>query len=300
MDGILNVYKEPGYTSFDVVARLRGILKQKKIGHTGTLDPAARGVLPVCVGKATKLCDMLTDGTKTYEAVLLLGTVTDTLDMEGQAIRTCPVFCSPEEVKSCLESFLGEQEQIPPMYSALKVNGKKLYELARQGVTVERKPRKVVFYELEILSMELPRVKIKVKCSKGTYIRSLCGDIGERLGCGGCMESLERTASGGFTAETARRLSEIEELAGSGRIGEALIPMDAVFESLPAVSAPQWLDKTVRNGGKVSAESIKDLVVHKGGPGDVRLYDSEKNFIGIYGYSGKDGIFYPKKILYRG
>lgn len=300
MDGILNVYKEPGYTSFDVVAKMRGILKQKKIGHTGTLDPAAEGVLPVCVGTATKLCEMLTDGTKTYEAVLLLGTVTDTFDMEGQVEKTCPVFCTPEEVSVCINSFLGEQEQIPPMYSALKVNGKKLYELARQGVTVERKPRKVCFYELEIQDMYLPRVRIKIRCSKGTYIRSLCSDIGERLGCGGCMESLKRTASGGFTAETAHRLSEIEELVRSGRIGEILIPMDKVFENIPGVAAPRYLDKIVRNGGKISADQIDDLVLRKGGPGDIRLYDSEKNFIGIYGYSPDNETFYPKKILYRG
>ena len=203
MNGILNIYKEPGFTSFDVVAKLRGILKQKKIGHTGTLDPAAQGVLPVCLGKATKLCELITDGYKTYEAVMLLGTVTDTLDMEGSVLKRHDVTCSPDEVTKTVMSFAGKIEQIPPMYSALKVNGQRLYELARQGVTVERKKRSIEIYNIDIISIELPRVVFSVTCSKGTYIRTLCDDIGEKLGCGACMESLKRTASGRFKIEDA-------------------------------------------------------------------------------------------------
>ena len=196
MNGILNIYKEAGWTSHDVVAKLRGITGQKKIGHTGTLDPEAEGVLPVCLGKATKVADLLMEETKTYEAVLLLGTVTDTQDTGGQVLRTRPVTCSPEELEDCLKGFLGEQMQVPPMYSALKQNGKKLYELAREGKTVERQPRKVHFYELELLETDLPRARIRVTCSRGTYIRTLCQDIGEKLGCGGCMEHLVRTGWG--------------------------------------------------------------------------------------------------------
>ena len=169
--GVINIYKEAGYTSHDVVAKLRGILKQKKIGHTGTLDPQAQGVLPVCLGKGTKLCDLLADHDKEYEAVLRLGITTDTQVMEGTILKKSSVQVSEEEVRTCILSFQGEQQQVPPMYSALKVNGKKLYELAREGKVVERKARPVTFHNIEVLWMELPKVKIRVQCSKGTYIR---------------------------------------------------------------------------------------------------------------------------------
>ena len=188
--GIIVIHKEKGFTSHDVVAKLRGILHMKKIGHTGTLDPDATGVLPVALGKGTKLVDLLTDKEKTYEAVLHLGIDTDTQDMSGTVLEEKPVNVTEEEVRKVLKSFVGEQLQIPPMYSALKVNGKKLYELAREGKTVERKARPVCFYEIEPLEFHLPLVKIRVTCSKGTYIRTLCHDIGEKLGCGGCMEEL--------------------------------------------------------------------------------------------------------------
>ena len=209
-DGVINVYKEPGYTSFDVVAKLRGILHQKKIGHTGTLDPQAEGVLVVCLGKATRLCDILPDHDKEYEAVLLLGTTTDTEDMTGTVLERKPVNVSEGAVREAVESYIGTYDQIPPMYSAIKVNGQKLYDLARQGQTVERKPRSVTIYTLEILEMDLPRVRLRIRCSRGTYIRSLCRDIGEKLGCGGCMEHLMRTGACGFRAEKSLRLSEIE------------------------------------------------------------------------------------------
>ena len=174
MDGIINVYKEKGFTSHDVVAKLRGILRMKKIGHTGTLDPAAEGVLPVCLGKGTRLCDMLTDKTKTYRAVLLLGKETDTQDTTGAVQAEYPVHVTEEEVREAILSFLGDYMQIPPMYSALKVNGKKLYELARQGKEVEREARPVQILDIQIESIELPRVTFSVSCSKGTYIRTLC------------------------------------------------------------------------------------------------------------------------------
>ena len=186
--GIINVYKEKGYTSFDVVAKLRGILKTKKIGHTGTLDPDAEGVLPVCLGKATKVCDLLTDKDKEYETVMLLGTVTDTQDISGEILEQREVTVTEEHVRAAVMSFVGDYSQIPPMYSALKVGGKKLCDLARAGVTVERAARQVKIHSITILSVELPRVAMCVECSKGTYIRTLCQDIGEKLGCGACME----------------------------------------------------------------------------------------------------------------
>ena len=189
INGIINVYKEKGYTSFDVVAKLRGILKTKKIGHTGTLDPDAEGVLPV----------------------MLLGKVTDTQDTTGTVLEEHLVEVTEEQVKEAVLSFTGEYMQVPPMYSALKVNGKKLCDLARAGVTVERQARPVQLYSIEIIKMELPRVCMRVRCSKGTYIRTLCQDIGEKLSCGACMESLLRTKVSEFCVQDALRLSEIEE-----------------------------------------------------------------------------------------
>ena len=184
--GIINVYKEKGFTSHDVVAKLRGIVGQKKIGHTGTLDPDATGVLPVCLGKATKLCDLLTDKNKTYEAVLLLGKTTDTQDITGEVLEEKSTEALTEEkVREAIEGFIGDYEQIPPMYSALKVNGKKLYELAREGKVIERKARPVKILDIQILEIDLPKVRMEVSCSKGTYIRTLCHDIGDKLGCGG-------------------------------------------------------------------------------------------------------------------
>ena len=186
INGIVNIYKEKGYTSHDVVAVLRKVVGQKKIGHTGTLDPDATGVLPVCLGRATKVCELLTDHDKTYETLLLLGKTTDTQDISGEVLEERdPGNLTEEEVRSCIESFIGEYDQIPPMYSALKVNGKKLYELAREGKTVERKSRKVQIHGIRILEMNLPHVRMEVDCSKGTYIRTLCHDIGEKLQVGG-------------------------------------------------------------------------------------------------------------------
>ena len=206
INGIVNVYKEKGFTSFDVVAKMRGIFKQKKIGHTGTLDPDAEGVLPVCLGRATKVCDLLTDKDKEYETVLLLGVVTDTQDLTGEVLARKEVNASENEVKSAILSFVGEYMQVPPMYSALKVNGQKLCDLARKGVTVERKARPVTIHGIEILSVDLPEVRMRVHCSKGTYIRTLCQDIGEKLGCGGCMKLLLRTRVAAFALKDALKL----------------------------------------------------------------------------------------------
>ena len=208
--GIINVYKEKGFTSHDVVAKLRGIVGQKKIGHTGTLDPDATGVLPVCLGKATKLCDLLTDKDKTYEAVMLLGMTTDTQDVTGRILEERSTeTLTADKVREVIRSFIGDYDQIPPMYSALKVNGKKLYELAREGKVVERKARPVKILDIRIIEMDLPRVRMEVSCSKGTYIRTLCHDIGEQLGCGGCMESLIRTRVSVFQIKDAKTLEEI-------------------------------------------------------------------------------------------
>ncbi len=298
MDGILNIYKEPGFTSHDVVAKLRGILRQKKIGHTGTLDPDARGVLPVCLGKATKLCALLTDEGKEYEAVLLLGRTTDTQDASGTTLREDPEGAgrlSEEEVRACIRSFVGEQEQIPPMYSALKVNGRKLYELAREGIEVERKARKVHFYEIQVLGAELPRVRIRVRCSKGTYIRTLCHDIGEKLGCGGCMEELLRTRVGRFCIEDALTLGEVEALAHQGRAEECLVSVEEMFDTLPRAQCDPAADRLLANGNPVplrqaAAESDEDGA-------QVRMYDSTGRFIGIFAVERAQGRLKPVKMF---
>ena len=298
MDGIINVYKEKGFTSHDVVATLRGILRMKKIGHTGTLDPAAEGVLPVCLGKGTRLCDMLTDKTKTYRAVLLLGQETDTQDTTGVVQAEYPVHVTEEEVRNAIVSFLGDYMQIPPMYSALKVNGKKLYELARQGKEVERQARPVQILDIQIESIDLPRATFFVTCSKGTYIRTLCYDIGRKLGCGGCMESLLRTRVDRFELKDSLTLSRIEKLRDEGRVEEAVVPVEGVFLKLPAlVTKPGDGDKLVHNGNPFPAELAAPVADRFDA---VRVYDSEHHFIGIYCYSEEKRRYQPQKIFLGG
>ncbi len=296
IDGIINIYKEKGFTSHDVVAKMRGILKQKKIGHTGTLDPDATGVLPVCLGSGTKLCDMLTDKSKEYEAVVLLGKTTDTEDVSGAVIEEKTVTVSEEEIKSVIMSFMGEYMQIPPMYSALKVNGKKLYELARQGIEVERKARPVVISELTILSMDLPRVTIRVSCSKGTYIRSLCRDMGEKIGCGACMESLVRTRVGSFLLKDAVSLKQLEE--NREKIEEFITPVDACFEEYRKVYAEGRNAVLVSNGNMFRAHiaDAKDGELF-------RIYISDGDngqFAGVYKFSGEKNCFLPQKMFLSG
>ena len=258
MDGIINICKEKGYTSFDVVAILRGILHEKKIGHCGTLDPDAEGVLVVCTGHATKLVDLLTAHEKTYEAVLRLGITTDTQDIGGEILRKCDVSVGEEDIIAVAQSFTGEIEQLPPMYSAVKVNGKKLCDYARAGKKAERKPRKVYIREIVIDRIELPDVYMTVSCSKGTYIRTLCDDIGNRLGCGGTMASLKRIRSGAFSIEDARTLDQIREemrrvetLEENESFPAFLRPLDSCFYYLPSVSVKGEKDFLVKNGNPV-------------------------------------------------
>ncbi|MEE1250420.1 MAG: tRNA pseudouridine(55) synthase TruB [Lachnospiraceae bacterium] len=280
-NGIINVYKEKGFTSFDVVAKMRGIFKQKKIGHTGTLDPDATGVLPVCLGKATRVCDLLTEKDKEYEAVLLLGKKTDTGDISGTVLEEKEVSAEENLVRHAILSFIGEIEQVPPMYSALKVNGQKLCDLARQGITIERKARKVKIYEIQILEMNLPRVRFLVSCSKGTYIRTLCEDIGEKLGLPSCMESLVRTKVADFTLDQAYPLSKIEELVKENRAEEIVQKTDVVFKHDPAVTAKQEYEKLLYNGNRMKPEFF-DNYKEEYNNGNIRVYDEKKNFIGIY------------------
>ena len=279
--GVINVKKEKGMTSFSVVARCRRIFGQKKIGHTGTLDPDAEGVLVVCLGKGTKLVDMLSRGTKTYEAVLRLGCITDTQDTSGTVLREYEVNVGPEEAEAAVLSFEGPQMQVPPMYSALKVDGKKLVDLARRGIEVERKAREVTFTDIEILETKLPRIRFRVTCSKGAYIRTLCEDIGVKLGCGGCMESLLRTRTGRFEIGEALTLDEISEKVSEGDLS-FVMPIDKFFDDYPSVQVPESLDADIRNGNRFELRGHGDIPNKK-----VRVYLSDGAFAGIYKKSGK-------------
>ena len=298
INGIVNIYKEKGYTSHDVVAVLRKVVGQKKIGHTGTLDPDATGVLPVCLGRATKVCELLTDHDKTYEALLLLGKTTDTQDISGEVLEERdPGDLTEEEVRSCIESFIGEYDQIPPMYSALKVNGKKLYELAREGKIVERAARRVQIFDIEILSIALPRVTMKVHCSKGTYIRTLCHDIGQKLGCGACMEKLTRTKVSRFEIKDSLTLAQIEVLKKEDRLSEILIPIDQMFADYPSIIVSGEAARLAYNGN-----GIKDRDVRKDenilDEAYVRVYDDVEDFIGVYQYHEKEREYRIRKMFY--
>ena len=297
MDGIINIYKEAGYTSADVVAKLRGILRQKKIGHTGTLDPAAEGVLPICLGKGTKLVDMLTEEKKTYRAVLLLGRETDTQDTTGTTVHETDL------------GFVGDYMQVPPMYSALKVNGKRLYELARKGIEVERKPRLQHIYRIDIDRVDLPRAELTVECSRGTYIRTLCHDIGQKLGCGGCMEHLLRTQVGPFLLENAVTLSQVEKLRDEDRIPEILVPADRVLSGLPEFHSESGeLDRFLGNGNPFDREFLLPEaagLTTADGTADsgalekmsVRVYDSSGRFVGVYRYDAEKKRWKAEKIF---
>lgn len=291
--GVINVYKESGFTSFDVVAKLRGILKQKKIGHTGTLDPDAQGVLVVCLGKATKLCDVLMDKDKSYVVTMLLGKTTDTEDSSGKILTQKEVYVTEEQVSEAVRSFIGEYDQIPPMYSAIKVNGKKLYELAREGKVIERNPRKVVIHDIKILSMELPYVTMQVSCGKGTYIRSLCRDIGEKLDCGGIMDKLVRDSVYAgqtgkiFCQEDALTLTQIEDIVRKGRIEDYILPIDSLFPDFVKCHVTEEGNRRLHNGNVLRQEDFScetgQLPVRKDGLCCL-VYDKAGVFTAVYQY----------------
>ncbi|MCI8520614.1 MAG: tRNA pseudouridine(55) synthase TruB [Clostridia bacterium] len=274
MNGIIIIDKPLGRTSHDMVYEMRKVTGIKKIGHTGTLDPMATGVLPVCIGSATKMADMLTLSDKSYIAELVLGRTTDTQDADGKVLTECEVNCSEEEIRCAVNSFVGEIEQVPPMYSAIKQNGKKLYELARQGIEVERKPRKVTINSIDILEISGERVKIDVSCSKGTYIRTLCEDIGKKLGAGAYMNTLRRTRTGQFTIEESHTLSEIKELKENGGIESIMIPADRMFTEYPSVTLNPKQVKSVTNGVAMTYREGQEGQTY-------RVYDNENKFLCI-------------------
>jgi tRNA pseudouridine55 synthase len=301
INGIMNIYKEAGFTSHDVVAKLRGIVRQKKIGHTGTLDPDAVGVLPVCLGNATKLCDMMTDKSKEYEACMLLGVTTDTQDMSGKILSEHEVNVTDEHIIEAIMSFVGGYEQIPPMYSALKVNGKKLYELARQGKEIERQPRHVDIPSIKIIDISLQRVNFSVECSKGTNIRSLCADIGDKLGCGAAMESLKRTRVGGFKIEDAITLSQVEEFYKSDNIDKYIMPSDSIFMDYMKASVKSDSVSALLNGNKLYSNQLDfsdNVATNTFDEGElIRVYDDCDNFKAVYTFIKNENCFKPFKMF---
>ncbi|MGN0148929.1 MAG: tRNA pseudouridine(55) synthase TruB [Clostridia bacterium] len=275
MNGIIIIDKPLGKTSHDMVYFMRKLTGIKKVGHTGTLDPEATGVLPICIGSATKVADMLTLSDKRYTAELVLGMTTDTQDAEGEVLTECAVNVTAEEIENAVKSFVGEIEQVPPMYSAIKQNGKKLYELARKGIEVERKKRKIKIYEINILSIDTEeyRVKIDVLCSKGTYIRTLCEDIGMKLGVGAYMNTLRRTMTGPFALSDSYTTEQLREMNEEGTLEAALIAADSMFADYPAVKLNAKQTKSITNGIRMSYRGIENQ--------SYRLYDEENNFLCI-------------------
>lgn len=299
IDGILNVYKESGFTSFDVVAKLRGILKQKKIGHTGTLDPMAEGVLLVCLGKATKLVDMLTAGDKIYRAQMKLGFETDTEDITGNVIcrsdSSIIDMVSFEQVQEAILSFIGEYDQVPPMYSAIKKDGKKLYEYARAGIQIEREARHIKIYDIKnIIREEDGTFCFDVHCSKGTYIRSLVRDIGRKLSCYAVLSGLLRLDLHGFQACDALRLSQIEDAVNSQTILDHVLPIDALLTQYPAYEILEDGKKYLQNGNKLSPALLKNPDVHT--TQRIRVY-MDGNFIALYDYDVHEKIYKPFKMF---
>lgn len=276
MDGIIVIDKPPGKTSHDMVYFVRRLTGIKKVGHTGTLDPAATGVLPVCIGRATKVCDMLTNADKAYRVSFVLGMTTDTLDAEGEVLTDQPVTANREEIAQAVQSFLGEIVQIPPMYSAVKVNGKKLYELARSGISVERKERRVTIKDIDILDIDMESftVIIDVECSKGTYIRTLCDDIGMKLGCGAFVSKLQRRKSGIFDIKNSYTIEELMRIKEENRLSECIMPVDSLFLEYPEVVVDEKDEKKVRNGMRVPCSHLCDGKMY-------RIYSEKGEFMAL-------------------
>lgn len=274
MNGVINIYKNTGMTSFDVVAMVRRVAKMKKVGHTGTLDPAASGVLPVCLGKATKIIDYIMENKKVYRVNLKLGMVTDTYDLEGEVLREEDAsHITKDEILNCINSFVGTIDQVPPMYSALKQNGVRLYELARQGIEVHREARKVTIYSIENIKIESnDNIQMDVCCSKGTYIRSLCYDIGEKLNVGATMTALERIQNGPFTKEEAINIEDLTEEI----LEKHIISIEKALDSFEKITVNEKFGKLLRNGVKVF---------------DNRMYSEEVEFNKLYRVYEDNGVF---------
>ena len=284
MNGILNIYKPKGITSFSAVARIKKFTGENRIGHAGTLDPLATGVLPLLLGKAACIQDLLSNHDKTYVAGVRLGTVTDTGDVTGNVISETGKSVTAPEFEKVLSEFVGKQKQIPPMYSAIQVDGKRLYALARRGIEVERQARDIEIYSARLVSQENETdFQIEVSCSKGTYIRTLCEDIGQKLGTGACMYSLERTVCGRFSKEDSVSLDELEEYFKNGqpeKIEEKLINPESIFSDLKKVYLPEFYSNLCINGCEIYIKKARvDAKLFEDGA-MCRIYTNDKRFIG--------------------
>lgn len=300
IEGVLPVLKPEGYTSHDVVAKVRRILGIKRIGHTGTLDPSVVGVLPLCIGRATRVVEYIQDLPKEYEARMVIGIATDTEDLSGTIVRRVEqVLLSEAEIRNALPRFVGEIEQIPPMYSAVKVEGKRLYELARKGIEVERKARKVTVYAIELTDVRLeppnPEIAIRVLCSKGTYIRTLCSDLGAALGYPAAMSRLVRTATGGITLEQCLTLEQIEQLQHDGRLESRLVPADQAVPHIPSITVGQSEAASALQGKAIRAPEA--LMQIKPADGLVRLYADSGRFLGFFRYEPETVRIVPEKVF---
>ena len=270
MNGILLIDKQPDWTSNDVVAKLKGILHQRRIGHSGTLDPMATGLLVVFVGRATRAVEFAEGHDKRYIAGLRLGITTDTQDITGRVLEAKDVTVTREELEQALVGFRGEIQQIPPMYSAIKQNGRRLYDIARKGGEVERKPRAITIHDLCVIDGQEGDWLLDVRCSKGTYVRTLCHDLGRALGCGGCMSSLRRVEAGQFSVDQAVTLSQVQQMADAGRMEELLLPVDSLFQAYPHCTASASQEKKIRCGNQVKTGLAG---------GDYRVYTESGEFL---------------------
>ena len=288
MNGIIVIDKPAGWTSHDVAAKLRGALKEKRVGHSGTLDPIATGVLPVFTGRATRAAEFFGNDDKEYIAGLRLGIVTDTMDVTGAVIRSCEAVVSERELAAVIARFQGAQKQMPPMYSAVKIGGKRLYELARRGEDVPRPARDIVISEIELLSGGGSDFLLRVECSKGTYIRSLCNDIGEALGCGGVMSSLRRMRAGVFTIEMARAMNDVLDAISSEKTEEIIMPIDLAFSEYPVAMLREEEARRCKNGALHRMDNLRD--------GEYRFYGPDNEFL-LLG-EVKSGVFRTIKSFY--
>lgn len=292
MDGVIIINKPTGQTSHNLVGFTRRLFNIKKVGHTGTLDPDASGVLPICIGRGTKAADMLTASDKAYRAQFILGMTTDTLDASGEILTEQPVNVSKEQIEEKIKEFIGEIYQIPPMFSAIKKDGKKLYELAREGITIEREKRKVTIFDIKIceIDMENYAITIEVSCSKGTYIRTLCEDIGMALGCGAYMNTLVRTKSAGFTLEESHTPEELLEMKKNGTLEGIVIPVDKLFPDYEEVCLDAFLSGKAKNGIPIRKKGLKEGKLY-------RIYDENHEFLCISEY--RENALYLKKAFWN-
>ncbi|MFB9329746.1 tRNA pseudouridine(55) synthase TruB [Paenibacillus aurantiacus] len=301
-DGILAIWKPAGWTSHDVVAKARGILRIKRIGHTGTLDPQVTGVLPLCIGRATRVVEYVQERPKAYEAVLKLGLATDTEDMTGAVLEDQPgIQLTEVQIRDALASFVGEIEQVPPMFSAVRVDGKRLYELAREGKVVERKSRRVTIHEIDLISADLeqtyPEIRFAVVCSKGTYIRTLCVDIGRLLGVPATMKELVRTMSGGLTQADCVTMEQLRELQASGGLAEKIISADVPLDYMPRGDVGEITARNALQGKRIAFKYVRIAEAELLESPLIRLYGHEGTFLGVYEPDADSESLKPIKVF---